>query len=94
MCTFTVFDLVLFVIICFIHHYLLYTINCTITETEIFTMFKQQMLEELEDLRDSMREMELQGWDLEEARLSENYLKNLVSLIEKRQSKYKRYWFW
>ncbi len=45
------------------------------------------MGEELEDLRDSIKDLELAGYDLEEARLSERFLVDLIGLIDRRQKK-------
>jgi hypothetical protein len=56
------------------------------------------MNEELEDLRDSKKELELQNFDLKEAELSEKYLVDLIGLIDARTKKSStspsKSWFW
>jgi hypothetical protein len=56
-------------------------------DTAISSMFRMQMAEELEDLRDSIKDLELDGFDLKEAKLSERFLVDLIDLIDQRQRK-------
>ncbi|KAJ3082358.1 hypothetical protein HK102_001756, partial [Quaeritorhiza haematococci] len=60
-------------------------------DSETITLIRSKLEQELEDLTDIMKEKELQGFDLKEAKLTEKYLLDCMSLLEERNEEMERH---